>query len=266
MSASELATLSILLVEPSPTQHKIIASHLDEEGVVQIDSVDSGEEAIHFIQKYPPDLVISAMYLPDMSATELLAKLQSSVHYDALNFMLISSETAFSALNPIRQAGVVAILPKPFAHQDLLRALRTTLDYIDPEELALANYHANELNVLVVDDSMATRSHIARVLGDMGIESITKAENGFDAIAKLSDEDFDLIITDLNMPEMDSQQLIEHVRHEMGNTYIPILMVTSEHDAARLSSVQQSGVSAICDKPFEPQTVRETLFRVLDEA
>jgi hypothetical protein len=41
MSASELATLSILLVEPSPTQHKIIASHLNEEGVVQIDSVDS---------------------------------------------------------------------------------------------------------------------------------------------------------------------------------------------------------------------------------
>ena len=52
----------------------------------------------------------------------------------------------------------------------------------------------------------------------------------------------------------------------MGNTYIPILMVTSEYDAARLSSGQQSGVSAICDKPFEPQTVREILFRVLDEA
>ena len=93
----------------------------------------------------------------------------------------------------------------------MLRALRTTLDYIDPEELALANYHANELNVLVVDDSMAARNHIARVLGDIGIESITKAENGLDSIAKLSDEDFDLIITELNMHGMDGQQLIEHV-------------------------------------------------------
>lgn len=148
----------------------------------------------------------------------------------------------------------------------MLRALRTTLDYIHPKELALANYHADELNVLVVDDSMAARNHIARVLGDVGIESIKKAENGLDSIAKLSDEDFDLIITELNMHGMDGQQLIEHVWHEMGNTYIPILMVTSEHDAARLSSSQQSGVSAICDKPFEPQTVREILFRVLDEA
>ena len=91
MSASELATLSISLVELSTTQHKTIASHLNGEGIVQINSVDSGEEAIHFIQKYPPDLVISSMHLPDTSAMDLLAKLQPSVHYDALNFMLISS-------------------------------------------------------------------------------------------------------------------------------------------------------------------------------
>ena len=266
MSTSELSALSILLVEPSPTQCKIITSHLSEEGVEHIDSVSDGEEAIAFIQKYPPDLVISAMYLPDMSATELLTELRHRKDSEALNFMLISSETAFTMLDPIRQAGVVAILPKPFAHRDLLRALRTTLDYISPEELALASYEVDELKVLVVDDSMTARNHIARVLGNMGIMNITKAENGLDAIAKLADDAFDLIITDLNMPEMDGQQLIEHVRHEIGNTYIPIMMITSEHDAARLSSVQQSGVSAICDKPFEPQAVREILFQVLDEA
>lgn len=266
MSASEPSSLSILLVEPSPTQSKIITSHLTEEGVEQIDSVSNGEEAIAFVQKYPPDLVISAMYLPDMSATELLSELRHRKDFESINFMLISSETAFTVLDPIRQAGVIAILPKPFAHQDLERALRTTLDYISPEELALASYDVDEINVLIVDDSMTSRNHIARVLTDMGIENITKAENGLDAIAMLSDRAFDLIITDLNMPEMDGQQLIEHVRHEMGNTYIPIMMVTSEHDAARLSSVQKSGVSAICDKPFEPQAVREILFRVLDGA
>jgi len=266
MSASEPSSLSILLVEPSPTQNKIITSHLSEEGVEQIDSVCNGEEAIAFVQKYPPDLVISAMYLPDMSATELLSELRHRKDFESINFMLISSETAFTVLDPIRQAGVIAILPKPFAHQDLERALRTTLDYISPEELALASYDVDEINVLIVDDSMTSRNHIARVLTDMGIENITKAENGLDAIAMLSDRAFDLIITDLNMPEMDGQQLIEHVRHEIGNTYIPIMMVTSEHDAARLSSVQQSGVSAICDKPFEPQAVREVLFRVLDGA
>ena len=266
MTTSELSALSVLLIEPSPTQHKIITSHLSQEGIVHIDSVDNGQEAIAFILKYPPDLVISSMYLPDMSATDLLAEIHNQQNIESINFMLISSETAFSALNPIRQAGVIAILPKPFAHQDLKRALRTTLDYVSPEELALASYDAAEIKVLVVDDSMTARNHIARVLMNMGIQHITKAENGLDAIEKLSNDDFDLIVTDLNMPEMDGQQLIEYVRHEIGNTYIPILMVTSENDTAQLSSVQQSGVSAICDKPFEPQTIREILFRVMDEA
>ena len=93
-----------------------------------------------------------------------------------------------------------------------------------------------------------------------------KAENGLYAIDKHSDNDFNLMVTDLNMPEMDGQQLVAYVCHEMGNTYIPILMVTSENDKAQLSRVQQSGVSAICDKPFEPQVIREVLFRVMDEA
>jgi two-component system chemotaxis response regulator CheY len=99
----------------------------------------------------------------------------------------------------------------------------------------------------------------------MGIERVKTADSGLDAIAKLSDDDFDLVVTDLNMLVMDGQQLIQHVRHDMGNTYIPIMIVTSENDAARLSSVQQSGVSAICDKPFEPKSVREILFCVLND-
>ena len=266
MSVSKFSALFILLVEPSPTQRTIITGYLKEQYVGQVESVSSGQEALSFIQKYPPDLVISAMYLPDMSATDLLADLRSREDSESINFMLVSSETAFTALDPIRQAGVIAILPKPFVHQDLERALRTTLDYISPEELALASDDIREINVLVVDDSMTARKHISRVLQNMGIERITTANSGLQAITKLSDDDFDLVVTDLNMPDMDGQQLIEHVRHDMGNTYIPILMVTSEKDAARLSSVQQSGVSAICDKPFEPESVREILFRVLDDA
>lgn len=266
MPSSELSALSILLIEPSATQRKIIRAHLKTEGVEQVDCVGTGEEAISFIQKYPPDLVISAMYLPDMSAVEVLAELRYRKESEAINFMLISSETALSQLDPIRQAGVTAILPKPFAHQDLKRALRTTLDYLAPEELTLTSYDIDDINVLVVDDSMSARNHIARVLRDMGIKNITKAENGLDAIAKLAEATFDLIVTDLNMPEMDGQQLIEHVRHEIGNTYIPIMMVTSEQNEARLSNVQQAGVSAICDKPFEPKTVRDILCRILDGA
>ena len=218
-----------------------------------------------FVKKYPPDLIISSMYLSDTSATDLLILLRKENPDHDINFMLISSETAFSALDPIGQAGVIAILPKPFVHSDLQRALSTTLDYINPEEVQLANYEITELNVLVVDDSSMARKHITRVLNNMGIQYITTAINGLDAIEKLEQATFDLVVTDFNMPEMDGQQLIEHVRNEMGNSFIPIVMVTSENNEARLGNVQQAGVSAICDKPFEPESVREILFKVLDD-
>jgi two-component system chemotaxis response regulator CheY len=265
MSSIELVNLSILLVEPSSTQSRVIQSMLNEAGVEGIDTVTSGQDAILFAEKYPPDLVISAMYLPDMSAIELLAKLRETEIGHATNFMLVSSETSFSALEPIRQAGVVAILPKPFDSKDLQRALITTLDYVSPDEIELSNYDVSELNVLVVDDSQMARNHIVRVLANLGVVQISTAANGLEAIDRLMADRFDFIITDLNMREMDGQQLIEYVRTELEDSLIPIMMVTSEHDEARLGNVQQAGVSAICDKPFEPQFVKEILSSVLDD-
>jgi len=260
-----LSELSILLIEPSPMQRKVILAHLRKEGVDKIDGVETGQEALDLISHYPPDLIISSMYLPDMTATDLLATIRNTEALKDINFMLVSSETNYKTLDPIRQAGVVAILPKPFDHADLRRALRTTVDYIDPEEMELENYDITELKVLLVDDSSTARKHITRVLTSLGLQHIETANNGLEAVQILSSQEFDLIVTDLNMPEMDGQQLTEFVRNEMGNTYVPILMVTSEHDAARLGHVQQAGVSAICDKPFEPKSIREILYRVLDE-
>lgn len=265
MSSINLSDLSILLIEPSAMQRKVILTHLNEEGLSKVDGVETGEAALELLQNYAPDLIISAMYLPDMTATDLLGTIRATETLKGINFMLVSSETSYKVLDPIRQAGVVAILPKPFNHADLRRALRTTVDYIDPQEMVLENYDVAELSVLLVDDSLTARNHIQRVLNSLGIQNIQTANNGVEAIHLLSNAEFDLIVTDLNMPEMDGQQLTEFVRKDMGNSYVPILIVTSEADQARLGHVQQAGVSAICDKPFEPQSIREILHRVLDE-
>ncbi|HET8807437.1 MAG TPA: response regulator, partial [Methylophaga sp.] len=141
------AELSILLVEPSATQLKIIMRQLQEAGVSKIDGVANGADAMDLIKQYPPDLVISAMYLPDMTAADLLLQIRAEDQHADCNFMLISSETDFNTLEPLRQAGVVAILPKPFVANDLRRALRTTLDYLDPQELTLQNYDPANLKV-----------------------------------------------------------------------------------------------------------------------
>ncbi|MCX7089789.1 MAG: response regulator [Methylococcales bacterium] len=267
MSSIQIKDLSILLIEPSAMQLKVIVKHLQDEGIERVEAVTSGNAAFESLQQFHPDLIISSLYLPDMTAVDLVHQLRETEIWQHIPFMLISSETKFHALDPIRQAGVMAILPKPFTHQDLKRALRTTVEFIDPDEVALQHFDVEALRVLVVDDSQMARKHIARVLNNMGIERITFAINGREAVDIFIKEQqaFDLIVTDYNMPEMDGEELIRYIRIEMANTFIPILMVTSEENETRLSNVQQSGVSAICDKPFDPQTVKDMLFRILDE-
>jgi two-component system chemotaxis response regulator CheY len=66
------------------------------------------------------------------------------------------------------------------------------------------------------------------------------------------------------MPEMDGHELVQYIRNDMGNDAIPIMILTTENNEARLGQVEQAGVSAILNKPFEPNTIREMLFRLLD--
>ena len=259
----EIADLSILLVEPSVPQLKLIQRSLRDAGVRSVEGVDTGAKALAAMAKFPPDLVASTMYLPDMTATSLVLAMRNTATLRDVPFMLISSETHFAALESIRQAGVVAILPKPFGLNELRRALRATVELLDPRELELAHIDLDDVRVLVVDDSSTARHYVKKVLSNMGITRISTAKNGLEAARILADSDFDLIITDLNMPEMDGLQLVEYVRQRMGNLEVPIIMVTSEQDGTRLANVERAGVSAMCDKPFDPQSVREMLARVI---
>lgn len=263
MASIKISDLSIILVEPSTSQLKIIQRSLREAGVNKVEGVNSGECALKIMAKFQPDLVISAMYLPDMTATELVMAMRNNSNLCEVPFMLISSESHFKILEPIRQSGVVAILPKPFGSEELRRALRATLELLEPHELELEHIDLNDIQVLVVDDSGTARHYVKKVLVNLGITKVSTASNGLNAVKMLSNHHFDLIVTDLNMPEMDGLQLIEYVRQRLVNFEIPIIMVTSEQDETRLANVEHSGVSAICDKPFDPQSVREMLARVM---
>lgn len=264
MSDLQITDLSIFLVEPSSTQQRIIRGQLEDFGIHNITMFNCASDALKEMESYTPDLVISAMHMEDMSGTELVQNMRMHDITVDIPFMLISSETAFRYLDPIRQAGAIAILPKPFESEQLKKALINTVDFIDPGEFsAHAEIHNEDLRVLVVDDSFTARRHIARVLNNLGIIQITEAEDGRQAVDIISNDFFDLIVTDYNMPEMDGKQLVEHIRTKSGQASIPILMVSSESDSNRLAAVQQAGVSAICDKPFEADNVKQLLEKML---
>ena len=259
----QLFEIAVLLVEPSSAQKNIICTYLEKLDVANICWVKTGELAMENMRKDTPDLVISAMHLEDMTGAELVQNMRMVSSTESLPFMLVSSETSFRYLEPIRQAGVIAILPKPFSPEQLKVALESTLDYIDPGELETRQFSAEELKVLVVDDSHTARRHIIRVLGNMGIENIMQAQNGKEALEVLAENYFDLLVTDYNMPTMDGRELVEQIRKESNQATLPILMVSSEKDESRIASVQQAGISALCDKPFESSTVKQIIERIV---
>jgi len=261
----EVRDLSILLIEPSSTQRKFIRTQLQDAGVDNIECVVSIEQAKQSLTGFIPDLIISAMYFEDGSGAEFAEFVKSNVLTENIAFILISSEQRFAVLDQVKQAGAIAILPKPFKFVDLQRALNATLSYIEDDEIELDLYDVTALKVLVVDDSLTARKHICRVLSSMGIVGITAAENGVEALEYLAQNTFDLIVTDYNMPEMDGKELIEKIRMNPELSYLPIMMVTSEEGSAQLSAVKQAGVSALCDKPFDIDTVRMLVQQLLNE-
>ncbi len=266
MSKLTLNALSGLLVEPSLAQRRIILRLLEQIGVTQVSTAESGADALQSLERHTADLIISALYLPDITGTELVETLKRRSDWAAIPFILISSETRFRYLDPVRQAGAVAILPKPFGATELKTAMDTTLEHLDTTGLDLDNFDPESLEVLLVDDSPLARKHMRRVLTAMGLERFTEASDGVQALEKIHGKFFDLVVTDYNMPNMDGQELVDKIRHESGQGAIPVLMVTSEEDESRLAAVQKAGVSAICDKPFEPDSVRQLLMQIMGNA
>ena len=255
--------LYIFLIEPSDTQRKIIVSQFHELGINHYETLKEGRELLDKVKQTKPDLIISSMHLPDMDSIELVKQLRSNEETQDIRFMLISTISSFNRLDPIKQAGATAVLPKPFNTSQLKTALLSNLDNLDPETIHLDNFDVDSLNVLIVDDSRMARRQISRTLSKMGIEHITEAIDGEHAVPLIDGEYFDLIVTDYNMPNMDGCSLIEYIRTKSHQPTVPVLMVTTEENGNKLEAVEQAGVSAICDKPFEPATVKSLIETIM---
>jgi two-component system, chemotaxis family, chemotaxis protein CheY len=258
---TSLADLSVLLVEPSHMQANLVTRMLAHQGVSRVTSVDGASAALEVLEKIADrahQIVISSLYLPDMSGVELVNKMRADAKLECVPFILVSSETRPQVLDPVRQSGACSIVTKPFTEQQLSRALFAAADYLNPpQDVDLAEIEG--LRVLLVDDSKSSRRHLLRLLNELGIEKVTEAVNGKEAVAILQETMVDLVITDYNMPEMDGRELTEYIRTESWQSHVPILMVTSEQNQGRLAAVERAGVSAMCDKPFEAGSIRKLI-------
>ncbi len=116
--------------------------------------------------------------------------------------------------------------------------------------------------ILFVEDSPTMRRIIANSLKKLGIKDATEAENGVDALEKIQKADFDLILTDWNMPEMNGQELVEHVRKMDKYKSIPILMITTRGMEDDVMTAIKSGVNGYMVKPFTPELLKKKMIEI----
>lgn len=115
--------------------------------------------------------------------------------------------------------------------------------------------------IMTVDDSASVRQMVTMTLKNAGYD-VVEACDGKDALSKLSGP-VDMIITDLNMPNMDGITLIKSVREQSQYKFIPIVMLTTESQAEKKQEGKNAGATGWIVKPFKPDQLLAVVQKVL---
>ncbi|WP_313590978.1 response regulator [Agrobacterium cavarae] len=117
-------------------------------------------------------------------------------------------------------------------------------------------------NILTVDDSASIRMTTKIALTNAGYQ-VTEAVDGTDGLAKAKSAPFDLIVTDLNMPNMNGLEMIEALRQSPAHTGVPIIFLTTESDADMKARAKAAGATGWVTKPFDPENLVKIVRKVL---
>lgn len=117
-------------------------------------------------------------------------------------------------------------------------------------------------SILTVDDSASIRLTTRVALSNAGY-TVTEAVDGQDGLAKLASGQFDLIVTDLNMPNMDGLTMIRELRKLPAHTGVPVIFLTTESDAEMKQQAKAAGATGWLTKPFDPESLVKIVRKVL---
>ncbi|HEX3346532.1 MAG TPA: chemotaxis response regulator CheY [Acetobacteraceae bacterium] len=122
------------------------------------------------------------------------------------------------------------------------------------------------MNVLIVDDYKTMLRIVRNLLKQIEFNNVDEATDGAEALTKLRTGNYGLIISDWNMRPMTGLQLLQEVRADASLKTTPFIMVTAESKAENVVAAKQAGVSNYIVKPFNAETLRDKIEKVLGHA
>lgn len=122
-------------------------------------------------------------------------------------------------------------------------------------------------SILIVDDSLPMRSVIKRTLKTAGYagSDFHDAANGKEALDLMKNRWIDMVMTDYNMPVMNGLELIQAIKKEDLLKDIPVVVISTEGNTAKIKEFMESGAAGYITKPFTPETIRDLIIKLLGE-
>lgn len=122
--------------------------------------------------------------------------------------------------------------------------------------------------ILIVDDSVVTRMVLKKTIEMTGVpvEEFYEAGNGREALDLLNDIQVDLILTDINMPEMNGMEMTAAIMGNKKTSNIPVVIITTHASDIRIKELCDQGVRSYIHKPFTPEKIRDALHEILEIA
>jgi len=117
--------------------------------------------------------------------------------------------------------------------------------------------------VLIVDDSATTRAMLMSVVESVGSFHVIEASSGFDALKFLPRGQIDLILTDINMPDINGLELISYIRKNRNYEDVPVFIISSEGSEKDIAKGKQLGANEYIVKPFSPPELRSLIYQYL---
>lgn len=121
------------------------------------------------------------------------------------------------------------------------------------------------LRILIVEDSSAMRAFVRATLEEGGQAEVQEAQSGFEALRLLPRQRYDLVIVDVNMPDINGLELVAFMRRSEEHRSTPLLIISTEASARDRERGLSLGANAYLSKPFQPEELRAAVAQLLPE-
>ena len=270
VSPTSVQGLPVLVVDDNATNRRILQELL-EQMQMKPTLVSSGAEAMRAIelnwnQGEPFALVILDAHMPEMDGFMVGEWLQSHPDRVTSTLMMLTSGGRSGDATRCHELGFAAYLHKPVRRAELRRAILTALGTSSEASAApivepLVNT-CRPLQILLVEDNPVNQRVAVSMLEKQG-HSLRVANNGLEALAALDQQDFDVVLMDMQMPEMDGLEATTEIRRKEQQTtrHIPIIAMTAAAMKGDRERCLQAGMDGYVSKPFRIKELNDAIKR-----